>query len=167
MKNIELKLVAELIKNSRRSDRELGKILNVSQPTISRVRTRLEKEGYLREYTAIPDFVKLGFGLAAITLVRLRRGATEAELNAARQTAIETLTGTSMDGCVLLNEGLGGGYNGVLISFHKNYSDYAALLKGIKGYALVDTSDTLSFLIDLSDKNQYRNFTLSTLAKCI
>lgn len=58
------------MKNSKRSDRELSKIVRVSQPTITR--TRLEREGYIKEYTIIPDFAKLGFELLAITFVKLR-----------------------------------------------------------------------------------------------
>jgi len=44
MKEIELKLVSELMKNSRRSDRELSKVLGVSQPTVTRLRSRLKKK---------------------------------------------------------------------------------------------------------------------------
>jgi DNA-binding Lrp family transcriptional regulator len=63
LKDVELKLVAELMKNSRRSDRELAKVLKVCKATVTRIRSNLEKEGYLREYSAVPDFVKLGFSL--------------------------------------------------------------------------------------------------------
>jgi len=42
------------MKNSRRSDKELAKILALSQPTISRKRTFLEKE-LIETYTIIPD----------------------------------------------------------------------------------------------------------------
>jgi DNA-binding Lrp family transcriptional regulator len=45
MKDSELRLTAELMKNSRRSDRELAKALGVSQPMISRMIKKLEKEG--------------------------------------------------------------------------------------------------------------------------
>jgi DNA-binding Lrp family transcriptional regulator len=45
VKEIELKLVAELLKNSHRSDRELAKALGVSQPTISKLTERLRKMG--------------------------------------------------------------------------------------------------------------------------
>jgi len=44
MKETERKLFHELIKNSKRSDRELAKMLRVSQPTITRTRKRLENE---------------------------------------------------------------------------------------------------------------------------
>lgn len=37
MKDVELSLVAELLKDSRRSDRELAKAIGVSQPTVSRL----------------------------------------------------------------------------------------------------------------------------------
>jgi DNA-binding Lrp family transcriptional regulator len=44
MKDIERRLVSELMINSRRSDRQLAKALAVSQPTVTRVRAKLEKE---------------------------------------------------------------------------------------------------------------------------
>ena len=43
MKEIEWKLLSELMKDSRRSDRQLARALGVSQPTITRTRTKLEK----------------------------------------------------------------------------------------------------------------------------
>jgi len=36
-----LRLLLELLKDSKRSDRELAKVLGVSQPTVSRTRSRL------------------------------------------------------------------------------------------------------------------------------
>jgi DNA-binding Lrp family transcriptional regulator len=35
VKDVDLKLLSELMKNSRRIDRELAKIIGVSQPTVS------------------------------------------------------------------------------------------------------------------------------------
>jgi DNA-binding Lrp family transcriptional regulator len=63
MKKIEWMLLSELMKNSKQSDRELAKKIGASQPTVTRTRTRLEKEGYIKEYTIIPDFSKFGFEL--------------------------------------------------------------------------------------------------------
>ena len=54
LKELERKLLSELIKNSHRSDRELAKAIGSSQPTTTRLRNKLEKEGYIREYTIIP-----------------------------------------------------------------------------------------------------------------
>jgi len=47
-------LLYELMKNSKRSDRELARVVRVSQPTITRMRKNLEKSGYIREYTVMP-----------------------------------------------------------------------------------------------------------------
>jgi DNA-binding Lrp family transcriptional regulator len=41
MKELEGKWLSELLKNSRRSDRELAKAIGVSQPTTTRLRTKL------------------------------------------------------------------------------------------------------------------------------
>jgi DNA-binding Lrp family transcriptional regulator len=45
MKEVVLKLLAELLNDSRKSDRELAKAIGVSQPTVTRTRLKLEKEG--------------------------------------------------------------------------------------------------------------------------
>ena len=74
MKDMELRLISELMKNSRRSDRELAKALRTSQPTVSRTIKKLEKEGYIKEYTAVPNFSKLGFQIMAFTLIKLKEG---------------------------------------------------------------------------------------------
>jgi DNA-binding Lrp family transcriptional regulator len=72
LKDVELRPISELMKNSRRSDRELAKVLAVSQPTVTRIRTRLEKEGCIKEYTMIPDFSQLGYQMMDVTLLKLR-----------------------------------------------------------------------------------------------
>ncbi|MGD8566162.1 MAG: winged helix-turn-helix transcriptional regulator [Candidatus Bathyarchaeota archaeon] len=72
MRKLELTVISELMKNSRISDRELAKKIGKSQPTITRIRRRLEKEGYIREYSMLPDLSKLGYELMALTFVRSR-----------------------------------------------------------------------------------------------
>jgi DNA-binding Lrp family transcriptional regulator len=72
MKETELKLISELMKNSRRSDRELAKAIGTSQPTVSRMIQKLEKQGIISEYTMIPDFTKLGYSLLTISRSRAR-----------------------------------------------------------------------------------------------
>jgi DNA-binding Lrp family transcriptional regulator len=48
LKDVELKLLSELLKDSRRSDRELAKVVGVSQLTVTRVRSKLEKSGVIK-----------------------------------------------------------------------------------------------------------------------
>lgn len=163
MKDVELRLISELMKGSRRSDK-VASSLKSSQPTVSRIRKRMEKEGYVREYTAIPDFRKLGFELAAITLVKLK-ALSEEDLEKAQEITARDMKEKAPDEIVLFCRGMGGGYDGAIISFHKSYSDYVKLLDRTKEYHFIDVHSTLDFIIDLNDQNQYRNLTFSTLAR--
>jgi len=38
----------------------------MSQPTVTRTRTGLEKRGIIKEYAMVPDYVQLGFQLMSI-----------------------------------------------------------------------------------------------------
>ena len=71
LKDIELKMLSELIKNCKRSDRELARAIGISQPTATRIRSKLEKEGYIRQYTTIPDLNKIGYTVASLNFVKL------------------------------------------------------------------------------------------------
>ncbi|MDH5664027.1 MAG: winged helix-turn-helix transcriptional regulator, partial [Candidatus Bathyarchaeota archaeon] len=61
MKKRMMNLLLELLKNSKRSDREIAKVVGVSQPTITRMRQRLVREGAIKHFTVIPDLVKMGY----------------------------------------------------------------------------------------------------------
>jgi DNA-binding Lrp family transcriptional regulator len=91
LKEVELKLVCELMKNSRRSDRELAKVLGVSQPTVSRTLKKLEKEGVIKEYTMIPDFTRLGFQIMSIDFAKLKEPISEEKLKEIRKQVRQTL----------------------------------------------------------------------------
>jgi len=119
-KELAQQLLRELLKNSKRSDRDLAKVLKVSQPTITRTRHKLEKNGMIQDYTIIPDFRKMGFELMTILLVKIRPEdmSSEAMIKAkeyARKAHPHVILST-------LGEGMG--MNGVAISFHKNYREF-------------------------------------------
>jgi len=60
-------MLSELMKNSRRSDRKIAKAIGSSQLTTTRFRTKLEKEGCIREYMMIPNFSKIGYDIMALS----------------------------------------------------------------------------------------------------
>ena len=68
--SLDLGILSELMKEAKMSDREVAERLRVSQPTVTRRRKRLEKAGIVREYTAIPDFQRVGYHIMAITLLK-------------------------------------------------------------------------------------------------
>jgi Lrp/AsnC family transcriptional regulator for asnA, asnC and gidA len=164
LKDIELRLISELMKNSRRSDRELAKALGVSQPTVSRAIQRLEKEGIIKEYTIVPDFKKLGVGLLTMTFVKYKELGSE-ERAKAEKIVTEEVKKETYPQVVMIERGLGFTYDSVIVSYEKNYSDYRQLLDRIRTYEHIQPSDTQTFIIDLNDKVHYRSFTYQTLAK--
>jgi DNA-binding Lrp family transcriptional regulator len=162
-KDVELRLISELMKNCHRSDRELARAIRVSQPTVSRIRTRLEKEGIIREYTIIPDFSKLGYGMLALTFVRLKEhyaeGIEKAKM-AAREGAQEGRFGS-----IMLERGIGLGYDGVIVSLYRTYSDYSEHRKAVANFPFVNGSKIDTFIINLHDEVRYRPLSFRNMAK--
>jgi DNA-binding Lrp family transcriptional regulator len=164
MKPVELRLISELMKNSRRSDRELARAVGVSQPTISRLIKKLEKNGVIKEYTMIPDFCKLGYELLALTFVKLKESLAAEETEKARETTKQKLR-ESRHGIILLERGIGLGYDGVIVSLYKDYATYTEHRNEIRQYPFLEVSDVEGFLISLDDEVHYRSLTLQDLAR--
>jgi DNA-binding Lrp family transcriptional regulator len=165
LKDNELRLISELMKNSRRSDRELAKALGISQPTVGRLLKRLDKEGVIREYTIIPDFQKLGYNLVAMTLGKVREEYWKPDLiDETRRQFVEAFNKSALQ--VILDErGLGMKFSGIIVSFHRSYSEYADFKKWIRQMPFIDASNLESFVLDLNDKVHHRYLTFSYLAK--
>jgi DNA-binding Lrp family transcriptional regulator len=141
------RLLYELIKNSRRSDRDLAKVLGFSQPTVTRTRRKLEDEKYVLQYTALPDFTKLGFELAAFTFVQWQ---LEAE---APYKLLE-----SDARVIFVSEGNGlNGKNSVIVTMHKNYTDYADFIADLRQKTKPYTMN--SFTLALTGVKKHLNFT--------
>jgi DNA-binding Lrp family transcriptional regulator len=162
----ELRLISELMRDSRRSDRELARTLGISQPTVTRIRNRLEKEGYLREYTVIPDFNKLGYHIFAVTFFRWKEGLDEKEKEEARKWILEQAPSV-LSNAIVMERGLGLGCDAFVGLFYKDYASYQNTLNEMKAVPFVDTNRLESFLVNLDDKIHFRYLTLSTFAKHI
>ena len=159
---LDLKLIAELMRNSKQSDRELAKKLGVSQPTVTRTRTRLEKEGYIKEYTLIPDFRKLGFEIMALNLIKLTKEPSKEELKKLTEFGHEYEKRNPF-ALALAASGLGAGYDRVVISFHENYGSLTEFIRESKQTPWSEFYHYDTFVISLAD-DHYRFLTFSTIA---
>jgi DNA-binding Lrp family transcriptional regulator len=165
VKEIKQRVLSELMMNSRRSDRQLARAIGTSQPTVTRVRRKLEKEGYIREYTTIPDFVKLDYKILAFTVVKLKQKLSPERIEQAKSIITESMKTLSLD-VLMLERGLGLDSDGVIISCHKGYSGYVEFVELLKkfGGEFLSLENTKNFLIDLQDEVRFIPLTLSILA---
>jgi len=159
LKDIELRLISELVKNSRRSDRELAKVLRVSQPTVSRMRVRLEKQGLI-DYTAVPNLAKLGYEMIAVTFGN-RDFKKHPEINLQKAKDFAEKHPEIIFGAF----GNGLGYDRIAISIHRNYSDFSKFMEEMrKEWAdVIDVKD--SFKVSLSSKEIIQPISLKHFAE--
>ncbi|MGA3191256.1 MAG: Lrp/AsnC family transcriptional regulator [Candidatus Bathyarchaeia archaeon] len=161
MKEIEIRLVCELIRNSRKSDRELAKAIGVSQPTISRIRTRLEREGVI-EYGGSANLRKLGFEIIAITFGNKKR-----EQRPDTKVAKGKVFTAKNPNMIFVSTGMGLSSDMVAVSVHKTYSDYAEYLQEIRAEWAESMAVTGSFLIALNSDNVLRPLSMRYIADCL
>ncbi len=157
-KELPQQLLRELLKDSKRSDRELAKVLGVSQPTVTRARHKLEQEGTIQDYTVVPDFVKMGFEIMAIGLVKMRPEAVTPETIAKAKTYAE-----KFPHAIFSSLGEGMGMNGVVISFHKSYSEFNHRMNQFMT-VWKDFLERIEFFLIALREGEYKRFSLTYLA---
>jgi DNA-binding Lrp family transcriptional regulator len=116
------KLLLEYLKDSNRSDRQIAKVLGVSQPTVSRMRNRLLEEGLVRHFSAIPDFAKMGYDIMVFSFVKF---------NMDQVREIEDKTedwAQSHPEIIFSSRSEGMGMDAITVSVHKNYTEYMNFL---------------------------------------
>lgn len=163
MKSLELRLVSELMRNSRRSDKELARLLGTSRSVVSRLIKKLEKESCIGEYTVIPNFSRLGFGVMAVTLIKGEKAFSMEEYDEVIKAGVELDKNEGLPVVMVVKE-LGSNYDVMVISFHRDYSDYRGLLVNLRQLFCVDNAGVQSFIVDLADYTRYRPLTFSALA---
>ncbi len=156
-KELPQQLLRELLKNSRRSDRELAKVLKVSQPTITRTRHKLEREGLIQDYTIIPDFKKMGFEILALTFLKMRPEILSTEvMEKARKYSAKFPNG------IFVSSGRGMGMTAVIIAFHRNFTDYHKHVNQMRVDWKESTEDIQSFILSIGE-GEYKRFSLTHL----
>ena len=66
------RLLLEYLKDSNRSDKQMAKVMGVSEPTISRMKRRLVEEGLVEQFSVIPNFSKIGYEIMAFSCVKFK-----------------------------------------------------------------------------------------------
>jgi DNA-binding Lrp family transcriptional regulator len=156
-----LRLLKEMLRNSKRSDREISRILGVSQPTVTRTRAQLEKE-YIKTYTVIPDFAKLGYQILAFTLIKVKPYPSPEDVEKVVQHAAKWAN--KHPNVVFVADGEGCGKDIVMVSFHKSYSLYSDFMRAFALDWAQHVSDFESFLVSIRSGFKMKSFDLKYLA---
>jgi DNA-binding Lrp family transcriptional regulator len=162
LKDIDFKILFELMKNSKTSDRKLAKKIGVSQPTVTRRRTRLQKE-VIEGYTTIPKWEKIGYEILAITLIKATKVFASKEYVDIRKQGIEWLD--KQPNIIMGGACEGMGMNSFIISLHKNYSDHSDFMLKLRLEMGNFIDDVQTFLVDLRATGRVKPLHLRYLAE--
>ncbi|MGD0977842.1 MAG: Lrp/AsnC family transcriptional regulator [Candidatus Bathyarchaeia archaeon] len=162
LKTIDYKLLGELLKDSRRSDRELAKVLGTSQPTISRRRVNLEKN-FIEGYTAIPKLEKIGFELVVFSFVKHNLKYAKPEVSEGTFKKVKEWM-MKQPNVILAISGQGMGWDGIFVSFHKSYSDFVKFMREHNREFSDLLIDSQSFIADINPTTIRKPFHLKYLA---
>ncbi len=148
-------LLFELMKNSKRSDRELAKNMGISQPTVTRLRRTLEKEA-IEQYTAIPNLAYLGFDIIALTFFsskELVHPLWDKGKNWAQDhpNVMFVSTGQGLDS------------DAVMASVHKDYADFARFYQEFRRDWGEHLQGFRVFLMSVKGSVTMRKFSFSSL----
>jgi len=164
LRPLDYKILFELMKNARISDRKMAKILGVSQATVSRRRARLEKQRLL-EYTAIPNLEELGYDIIAFVFLIWKR--EEHKKLAQEEDHMKRVRAfmSKYPNIIFASSGQGLGMTRLTITIHKGYSDYVEFKRKIEGEWGKYIDKLESFIVSLKSDNVVRQLTLKHLAE--
>lgn len=159
LKPLDFKLLSELMKNSKSSDRQIARKLGISQPTVTRKRAMLEKELSLN-YTAIPNWTKLGFEIIAVTLAKWKHKEFPDERLPQAKSLLKKYANI-----FFVSTGRGISSDRICISLHENYRDYNRLMQEFRKDWGRYMENIQSFIISFGGDNILRPITLKFLAE--
>jgi len=129
--SLDIQLLQELLKDSRRSYRELSKRLNVAVGTVlSRIR-RMEKNHIITGYTSRLNYEKLGYELTVVTEVTVSKG---------RLVDVENEIAKDPHVCAVYD--VTGLTDAIIIAKFKNRSDLNSFTKRVLAIPYVERTNT-------------------------
>ncbi|MGD8544569.1 MAG: winged helix-turn-helix transcriptional regulator [Candidatus Bathyarchaeota archaeon] len=163
LNNTDCKILLELLKNSRISDRQLAKKLGISQPTVTRRRAKLEKEGAI-SYIGRPDFLKMGFSIMAFNFTILNNEAEKLSMARSKK-YLEKVASFLKDNpnIIFATSGRGMGMNRLSISLHKNYTDYVRYKEKLNQEWAKYAKENKTFIVSLDGDNIVKEFSFDSL----
>ena len=163
-KELMIKTLFELIKNSKRSDREIARSLSLWQSTITRYRKTLEKEGMIREYTIIPNLKKMGYQVLVFLFVkrptRPRKAIISPEV---WNKKMKEWVNDSPE--VIFSIGVTVEWDAVIVSLHRSIKSLDEYFKSFRKISEDFIADSKHFMAFLDGKDVLKPFSFRHLEK--
>ncbi len=127
LKERERKVLIELLKDGRKPDKHIANDLHMTQPTVTRIRQKLETRGVIRAYRPDLNEKKLGFTITVVTFFAWRDTSQIKEI----KECIDYIT--RHPHVVYFSEGEGlRGKNAMIMSLHIDFGDYENFTRDLR-----------------------------------
>lgn len=110
-----------------KSDRAIAKVLGVNNSTLSKRRKKLEREGYIKEYTFLPDFHKMGLEVIAFSFASTSEVVPQENLK-----FLHELAQNMPEMLCLYEDHDAEGTNWFAVTVHKNSDEFIELFKNVQ-----------------------------------
>ena len=138
-----MRLLLEYLKDSNRSDRQIAKVLGVSQPTASKMKNELIEEGLVRQFSAIPDLAKMGYEILAFSFIKFNTN----HIGELEEKSEEWARGQPE--IIFSSRSEGMGFDAVTLSLHKNYAEYKKFTMQNKRFGGRFVTEAQYIIVDL------------------
>ncbi len=129
--DLDIRILRELLSNSKRSYHKLASILDVSPTTVLKRIRMLESSGLIRCYSAILDHKMLGYNITAIIEISAKNGKiVEMEESLADDRSICAIYDTT------------GLYDAIIIAKFKSIEELDRFIKGLNKVDGIDKTNT-------------------------
>ena len=159
--NVSVKILQQLFKNAKKSDRELAKVIGISQATFTRRRKQLERK-IIQEYTITPNLYELGFEILAFTFIRNNPPKTAEEWKELVQKGRQSMS--KYPNVIFSSKGEGLGMGSVVVSVHENYTSYSDFISQLRQEWANMIVDSQNFLVSLKGEYMAKSFSFKYLA---
>jgi DNA-binding Lrp family transcriptional regulator len=116
----------EYLKDSSRSEKQIAKVLGVSQPTVSKLKSKLLTSGIVRHFSAIPALSKMGYEILAFSLIKFNRENVMNNWPEVKNLAKNWIQ--KHPEIIFDSRAEGMGIDAITISIHKDYATYKDFL---------------------------------------
>ncbi|MBW6462099.1 MAG: Lrp/AsnC family transcriptional regulator [DPANN group archaeon] len=155
LKKKEKDVLLKLIQKGRKTDKQIAKELDTTQPTVTRIRQKLEQEKYIIGYHASPNLKMIGLNIIIITFIQWTDYSKKEELIG----FIKEIINNKNILCFARGNGLSG-RTSVFISSHKDMKGYEDFIVDIKtkwGTYIKNTDQFISSIDNIFKGFDYSN----------